>query len=196
MAEAAEEDATVEYARRLFATVVAWYDNADRKGQLILAANGGFLTVLAGFGLAGSAEVEQTVRVFGPETWTFVGLATAGILCAFASAARVLWSRLLTRRERERIFDDHKVRVDDPSTYDPAILWFFQLFQHLDEGALEWRLANLTARDERDALVDQSIRLAKNVATKHFWVNIGFTATAVALSFLLATVVSYAVRLA
>ena len=48
----------VEYTRRLYANVLAWYDNADRKAQLILTANGGFLTVLVGFALSRPLEVD------------------------------------------------------------------------------------------------------------------------------------------
>ena len=39
----------LDYTRRVYANVLGWYENADRKAQLILTANGGFLTVLAGF---------------------------------------------------------------------------------------------------------------------------------------------------
>ena len=186
----------VEYTRRLYANVLAWYDNADRKAQLILTANGGFLTVLVGFALSRPLEVRQTVDVFGPETWLFVGLTAGGIVASFVSAALALWSRLLSASARDGIFARHGVKLGDPTTYDPSVVWYFQLVRHLDESALERRLQRFSPQDEIDAMVDQIIQLAKRVHEKHLWVNIGFVAMTVGLSCLVATAASYAIRLA
>jgi hypothetical protein len=185
----------LDYTRRVYANVLGWYENADRKAQLILTANGGFLTVLAGFGLSKAGDLAGTVNVFGPETWLFLGLAAASVVVSFASAVLALWSRLLTRSEAEEIFKLHGVRPADSETYDPSVLWFFQLVQHLDETALERRLRAVSVQDEIDALADEIVALARNVTRKHGWVNVGFTATAVALSCLVAGAVSYVIRL-
>jgi hypothetical protein len=184
----------VEYARRLYANVLGWYEAADRKAQLILTADGGFLTLLAGISLSRPAEAEETFSRFGPETWLFAVLATVAVLVSFGSSVLALWSRTLSHRDKAVIFERHGVRRTDASTYDPSVLWFFQLVQDLDEEALERRLREFAPQDEIDALVDQIIALSKNVTTKHRWVNIGFAATAGALSCLLATLVSYAIR--
>lgn len=186
----------LEYTRRLYASVLGWYESADRKAQLVLTANGGFVTLLAALSLANPAEVEQTLSVFGPETWLFFGLATTGVAVSFASAALALRSRLLKHSEKTDIFSRHGVRPRDGTTYDPSVLWFFQLVQHLEENALRRRLRSLSPQEEIDALADQIIELSERVTRKHFWVNIGFAATATGLSCLLATAVSYAVRLA
>jgi hypothetical protein len=193
-AAAASGDPGLDYTRRLYANVLGWYESADRKAQLILTADGGFVTVLTALTLAKPAEVEHTLRAFGPETWLFFGVAAAAVVVAFASAALALWSRLLKQSEAESIFRRHGVRRGDATTYDPSVLWFFQLVQHLDEDALERRLHTLTPQEEIDALVDQIVALSRNVANKHRWVNVGFTATATALACLLVTSVSYAIR--
>lgn len=195
MATAAGESG-LEYTRRLYANVLAWYDSADRKAQLILTANGGFVTVLAALALSKPADVEETLGAFGAETWLFFGLASAAVAVSFASAALALWSRLLSNSAATEIFRTRSVRRGDATTYDPSVLWFFQLVQHLDESALERRLHTLSAHEEVDALVDQIIELSKRVTRKHHWVNVGFAATAIGLSCLLATAVSYAIRLA
>ena len=195
MTTAAADEPGLEYTRRLYANVLAWYDNADKKAQLILTANGGFLTVLTGFALSSPGEVRETVGVFGPETWLLAGLAATGVLISFASAALALWSRLLSAGDAAEIFERQGVKLGDPTTYDPAILWFFQLVQHLDESALERRLHAFSAQQEIDAMVDQVIQLSQRVTKKHLWVNVGFVATTVGLSCLLATAVSYAIRL-
>ena len=171
----------------------AWYDNADRKAQLILTANGGLLTILTGLALTKPSNTGATVDTFGPETWVFAGLTAASILTAFAAASLALWSRLLSDRDARAITEGH--RTGD-GVYDPAVLWFFQLVQHLDETAFEQRLRAFTAEDEIDALADGTLQLAQRVTLKHRWVNVGFFATAATLSCLLATAVSYAIRIA
>jgi hypothetical protein len=184
----------VDYTRRLYANILAWYDSADRKAQIILTANGGFVTVLTGLGLTRPDEVTKTVAVFGPETWLLFALSAVGLVISFGSAALCLWSRLLSRTDSEKILRAHHVRPDDATTYDPAVLWFFQLVEHLDESALEQRLRAFSPEDEIDALSDQIVQLARRVTRKHRWVNIGFIATATSLSCLLGTAVSYFVR--
>jgi hypothetical protein len=196
MATAPVDTTAVEYTRRLYANVVAWYENADRKAQLILTANGGFLTVLTAFILSKPIEVQRTVGVFGPETWLFAGVAATSIVVAFVAAALVLWSRLMTHGKAHGIFEAHGVRLRDPATYDPSVLWFFQLVRRLDQDALESRLAAVTPQDEVEALVDQIIPLSQRVTRKHIWVNVGFVATATGLSCLVATTASYVLRLA
>ncbi len=188
--------AGLEYTRRLYAAVVAWYDNADRKAQIILTANGGFVTVLTGFGLSRPDELERTIEVFGVETWLFAGLAAASFAVAFASAAACLWSRLLLPARRDAVLEQRGVATGDPETYDASALWFFQFVQRLDERALETRLRTLSPADEIDALAEQAIQLARRVTAKHWCVNVGFAATALGLSSLLATAVSYVARLA
>jgi len=196
VASAPADDAALEYTRRLYANVLSWYDNADRKAQLILTANGAFLTALTGFGLSRATEVHNTVAVFGPETWLFAALAALAVAASFASAALVLWSRLHSKASAHSVFASHGVKLDDHTTYDPSILWFFQFVQYLDERQLERRLHALVRGDEIDAMADEIIQLAGRVAKKHVWVNVGFASTTVALASLLATVVSYVVRVA
>jgi hypothetical protein len=186
----------VEYARRVYGNVLSWYDNADRKAQLILTANGGFLTVLVGFALSKPVELTQTLDTFGPETWLFAGIAATSIVVAFASAARALYSRLHSPKSALERISEHGVELHDPTTYDPAVLWFFQFVAQLNESAYEYRLRTVTAGDEIDSMADEIILLSKNVTSKHHWVNVGFIATTIALSCLLAMSVSYAVRLA
>jgi pycsar effector protein len=196
MTETPVDKDAVEYARRAYGNVLNWYDNADRKAQLILTANGGFLTVLVGFALSKPVELTQTLDTFGPETWLFAGIAAASIVVAFASAALALFSRLHSPQSARKVMSGHGVDVCDPTTYDPSVLWFFQFVAQLDESAYERRLRTVTAGDEIDSMADEMIQLSQRVTSKHHWVNVGFIATTIALSFLLAMSVSYAVRLA
>jgi hypothetical protein len=77
MTTAQAGEPALEYTRRLYANVLAWYESADRKAQLMLTANGGFLIVLTSLSLSRTDTFQQTLRVFGPETWLFFGLAAA-----------------------------------------------------------------------------------------------------------------------
>ena len=185
---AAEPDPSgLDYARRLYANIREWYDNADRKAQLILTVNGTFVTILSGLALTKPDDVRATIKVFGIETWAFFGLSAASVLLAFVAAALVLWSRL----------NWHDAGHTSPGQpYDAARIWFFQAVMALDESTFEQRLRALTPGDEIDALADEAIKLSQNVYLKHRYVDVGFFATTLALCALLATAGSYVIRLA
>lgn len=187
-----------EYAHRLFGQIVDWYKTADLKAQIILGANGTFLTVLAGLALTKGTELRQIVEIFGVETWTFLSIMVVSLLGSFVAAIVSLHSRTMSHATAMSIFRDHQVDVSKGETYDPAVMWFFQLVARLNEEQFEKALKTIGANRELEieALADQCILLAKNVVRKHRWINAGFALTAVTLSSLLMVTASYVVRVA
>ena len=185
----------VEYARLLYANVLGWYNAADTKAQVVLGANGTFLTVLAGLVLGRPDDTRSVVNELGVVGWTCAGIFVAGVTGAIASAVLCLHSQLLSKDRIREIVASHRAaegaRVGE---YDPSLLWFFQLVAGLDEEAFERRLARVGPHDEVEALADQIIGLAARVVRKHRWLNLGFALTGLALVALLATATVYAVQ--
>lgn len=184
----------IEYSRRLYENVLGWYEAADRKAQVILASNGTFLTVLAGLLLGNPAETKDVVRVLGLAGGLSAAVFALGVTAAIASAIFCLHSRLLSTNEIAQILREHRVSEDGESTYDAAVLWFFQLVGQLERAVFERRLARVDALDEIEALADQTIRLATRVESKHRWLNLGFASTGLGLLALLVTAGLYVVR--
>lgn len=185
----------VEYARRLYENILGWYAAADTKAQVILGANGTFLTVLAGLLLGKPDDTKSVVDELGVAGWTCAGIFVASVTGAIASAVLCLHSQLLSQERIREIFASHSVAGGDVArVYDPSVLWFFQLVAHLGEERFERQLARVGPLDEIEALGDQSIELAKRVVRKHRWLNFGFALTGLALVALLATATVYAVR--
>ena len=188
-------DHAVEYARRLYESVMGWYTAADTKAQVVLGANGTFLTVLAGLLLGKPDDTRSVVDELGVAGWSCAGIFVASVTGAIACAVLCLHSQLLSQERIHEIFASHPAAgADTARVYDPSVLWFFQLVAHLGEEGLERQLARVRPRDEVEALADQSIELAKRVVRKHRWLNLGFALTGLALVALLATATVYAVR--
>jgi hypothetical protein len=183
-AAAGPDDATgLDYARRQYANIREWYDNADKKAQLILTANGSFVTILAGLALTKPADVRDTVHVFGVETWLFFGLSALSVLVAFLAAAAVLWSRV----SREEL---------GGRSGDPARVWYLRTAEESGQPSFQQQLRTMTPAQELDAISEEAIGLSRHVYVKHRYVDIGFFATTLALCTLLATAGSYVIRLA
>jgi hypothetical protein len=191
-------DPSPEYARRLFSLIIDWYKTADLKAQIILGANGTFLTVLAGLILVSGKELRGILDSFGVETWAFLSVMALSLFGSFVSAVACLYSRTMRDAEVEEIFKKHRVDVADAETYDPAVMWFFQLIARLEEEPFESALKLVVSKPELEveALADECILLSRNVVRKHHWINVGFVLSAVTLSSLLIVIASYTLRVA
>ena len=71
-----EVEWSLEYARRLYDRVLAWYESAERKAQLILTLDGLFLSFLTSSLLSKPADLRPVVERFGAETWVFLGFSS------------------------------------------------------------------------------------------------------------------------
>jgi hypothetical protein len=185
----------VEYARRVYDSILDWYKAADLKAQVALTANGTFLTILAGLALAKPSDTTAATATFGAETWLFLGLMAAAMAGSFVSATACLHSRLYNKQELARALDEYGALRPDPPPYHPSLVWFFEFVGALDAEALASRFLTADPIDlESRALAWQCVRLGKRVTQKHVWLNRSFLLTGASLFFLLATAVSYLVR--
>jgi hypothetical protein len=117
------------------------------------------------------------------------------LVLSIASAVACLVSRLYSREALQRHYRELRVNPDDPSTYRPETLWFFQHVAGLNPRALRTRLRQLPSSSfEVEALATGVVPLARNVVAKHRLVNLGFLFAGLVLVLFLATGVSYAIR--
>src|SRR2546430_7094318 len=106
-----EETLSPEFARRLFDQTVDLYKSADLKAQLILGANGTFVTVLTGLALSKGQDLAGILAVFGPETLGVLRSHGRLRLGSFAAAVLCLYSRILRKEEVEEEFARRRRRT-------------------------------------------------------------------------------------
>lgn len=185
-----------EFARDVYASVLGWYESADRKAQLILTIDGVFLSFLTGTLLSSPEEVADIVGRFRFDTWAFLGVMTGSLIASLIAALLVLVSRLYTPQELQAELDRLGVDPDDGATFGPEVLWFFQVIAELNPAAVEQRLATADREFATRAMTAQVVRLAPRVRAKHRLVNLGFLLVVVTLVCFLAAGVSYVIRVA
>ncbi|HEX6367670.1 MAG TPA: Pycsar system effector family protein [Longimicrobium sp.] len=183
--------AALEYARRLFENVTAWYDAADTKAQVILTVNGAFIAFLSSTMFAEPAKMRALSGSFSPGTWVLLLLMSLCLAGSIGAALACLWSRLYSNREVDEIFRQLGVVVGESASYKPDVLWFFQLVPRLDPTQFQARLLQVDEADEVSALAFQISALSANVTRKHRWVNAGFVLAGLSFVLFLAAGMSY-----
>jgi hypothetical protein len=189
-------DPAVEYARRLYDRIISWYESAERKAQLILTLDGVFLSFLVGSLLAAPDDLDPILAEFGWETWTLALTMAGALVGSIACAVLCLTSRLMSTQDVKEEYHAGRVAIGDSDTYRPEVMWYFQLVAGLSREEFAERVVAMDAEHETVALADSSVMLAKNVVSKHRWVNRGFVLVGVVLVLFLATGISYVVRVA
>jgi hypothetical protein len=192
-----KEEPALVYARSLWANILAWYNNADTKAQVLLALNGAFIGFLSSSVFMKAEDLAGLVSSFGAETWVFAAALVLALLGSVLGALLCLWSRMEDpneiRRHLDSIVQDKEGRIEQ----DPETMYFFgHIAQLPDRKRFEARMARFQASDEIRALSSQIFLVSRNVLKKHVWVNRGFVLAGAALVFFLLTAVSYAARVA
>ena len=186
----------LEYARALYERVIAWYESAERKAQLILTLDGVFLSLLTGSLLSKPDDLRPIIDTFGPDTWALFALMCVALVGSIGSAVSCLYSRIYRDTDLARFREQYDVDVDDPESYAPQAMWFFQEVAALKPEHVRARLRKAEPGFELDALAVQAVMLAGRVVQKHRLVNIGFILAGAVLVLFLLTGISYAARVA
>jgi hypothetical protein len=185
-----------EHVQALYDRVIGWYEDAERKAQLILTLDGVFLSFVSAAAFRKPADLRATTSQFGPLTWLLLGLMAACLLLSIISAVVALRSRLYSKSELQRELAAGGANASGKSTYGPGVTWFFQDLARLDPMILARTLGDASAEFAIQALALQLKPLSKRVVSKHRWVNRGFMFAAGVLVFFLAAAVSYVSRTA
>ena len=156
----------LEYARRLYANILAWYESAERKAQIVLTVDGVFLGLLTASFTSGVTELRGVVDAFGPLTWLALSVALVMLLASLLSAVWCLRSR----------------QVYGPASDSPAeTMWFYRMIAAKQQAEFMAQARAIDEATEVDALTSQVWRLSHIVATKHTWANVAFASTGLSL---------------
>jgi hypothetical protein len=189
-----DDEALREYLRDLQADLRYWYTSAEAKAQVVLTANGAFVTFLTAAALGTRASVVRATAVFGPETWSFLALMSLCLALAILSAVTCVASRGVSRRALQESLGRYAVDPDRAGTYPPELAAFFGHLSGLKAGPLTERLRTAGPDFTIAALASDIIALAPNIVAKHRWVNRAFVLTGMTLGFFLCTGISYLIR--
>jgi Family of unknown function (DUF5706) len=166
----------LEYARRLYANVLAWYESAERKAQIVLTVDGVFLGLLTASFTSSVEDLRGVVDAFGPLTWISLGVALVMLLASLLSAVWCLRSR----------------QVYGPASENPAeTMWFFRMIAAKQQAEFMKQARAVDEVTEVDALTSQIWRLSQIVAVKHKWANLAFGATGLSLFMFTLAAASY-----
>jgi len=168
----------VEYLRRVYANTREWYAVAEKKAQLLLTANGAFVTIVFGALLSRNGSAYASAARAHLATIIFLGASGVAVVAAIACAALSLWS-LHGKADAELL----RLGVDpaNPDSYKPEALWYFGHLARLREDAAVRALSRAGQECEVAALSLNTVDLARKVLRKHRWVNAGWGLTSIGL---------------
>jgi hypothetical protein len=173
----------LEYSRRLYDSLLSWYEAAERKAQVILTIDGLVLSVISA-SLALTGDVERALGDVGALTWAFVALMFVSFLASLYCVVFCLVSR----------------RAPKPAGAgaDFTTMWFFETVARWDPERFREEVQASATDDafETNALLTQATILSRNVARKHAWVNRAFVATGLAFAFAALAIATRVVELA
>jgi hypothetical protein len=174
----------LEYSRRLYDSVVSWYDAAERKAQVILTIDGLVLSVVTA-SLALTGDAESALGDVGALAWILAGLMFVSFLASLYCVVLCLVSRLALGRAAG-------------SEGEVGTMWFFGMVERWDPARFREAVRERAVDDgfETDELLSQAVVLSRNVARKHAWVNRAFVFTALAFAFAAMAIATHVVELA
>jgi len=164
-----------------------WYRSADTKAQVILALDGVFVAFLVNTAFRPESQIQPVIQRLGVEVWGMLGLMFVCLVGSIGSALLCL---------RSRLYPEAQVEKRNQLSMQPEASWFFQTIGWLDGGAFLRSLASLDADRELQVIAHEAVILARNVTSKHRWVNRGFALAGMAFALTALASIDYVVRLA
>ena len=185
------------YTRSLWTNVFAWYTNAEAKAQILLTLAGAFLSFVTSSIFVKKSELAEIVKLFGPETWSLLGLTVLGLFATIAAALFCLRSRIAGPEDLDAHIQEINCDYEGKCRQWPETLWFFGMIARLeDRKKFQDRLSDFSEYEEVRALSSQIFLVSRNVLKKHIWVNRGFLFMGLTLIFFLTAGVNYVMRVA
>lgn len=184
----------LEYSRRLYDSVLGWYNSADLKAQVVLAIDTVFLAFLASAIFAEPTNLKKVIEAFSWLTWLTFSLMFLSLFVSIGAAISCLYSRTYSLHEVRQIIQKAESRAKDSHIYPPEpVVFFFQFIKELNEQKFQATLDAVGEDFEIEVLSREIYILSKNVSKKHQAVNIGFGAAGVSLILFAIAAVSYLV---
>jgi hypothetical protein len=182
----------LDYSKLVFENIIAWYNNADAKAQIILTLDGALVTFMTTSIFRKPAELLEITRSLRSFTWV---LLTAMCLClagSIISALMCLWSRISLGIKRDSVLGREKKKIaDGVKPYSPSVMLYFKTIAWLDHDSFQQQMCGTNTSFQVKALASQSFLLSERVYRKHVLVNTGFILAGAGLILFLAAGVSY-----
>lgn len=192
-----QEKQPLEYINAVYAHVEHWYENADRKAQIVLVLDGAFLSFITSQAFTKAANLQAITVCFGPETTSLLALMALSLAASILSAITCLHPRL--HAERGKTESMLKGEIDKRDTAEPIparLSWFFGYLAQLDQERVARQLQNVDDSFAAEALAHEAAKFSRNVLQKHIWADRAFLFASSSLIFLLLATASYWWRIA
>ncbi|MBW4519036.1 MAG: hypothetical protein KME16_04965 [Scytolyngbya sp. HA4215-MV1] len=182
----------LEYARRLYESVLDWYKSADSKAQVVLAIDTGFLAFLTSTIFSEPDKLRVILAEFNWVTGLSLALMLLSLIVSIGSSIACIWSRIYSTNEVKRIIKKAESQCQNSDIYpSEKIVWFFQFIEGLDQRKFQVTLESIEEQFELKVLAEEIYILSHNVRKKHLAVNIGFGFAAFSLILFVVAAVSY-----
>ncbi len=183
------------YIEAVYENVRAWYENADRKAQVVLALDGAFLSLIAGGAFSKASDVQGVVGFFGQETVVLLALMALSLVASILCAIACLFPRLRAQRDpTQPLLEREAGRPHSEDALPAEISWFFGHLAQLDAKRVTRALQQVDDSLAARAMASQVALLSQNVRLKHEWVDRAFLFAGSSLVFFLLAAASYVVR--
>jgi hypothetical protein len=140
----------LEYAQRLYESVLDWYKSADSKAQVVLAIDAGFLAFLTSTVFSEPDKLRAILAEFNWLTWLTLTLMLLSLIVSIGSSIACIWSRTYSANEVKRIIKKAELECRDSNTYPPdKIMWFFQFIEGLNQQKFQATLESIERMSEK-----------------------------------------------
>ena len=193
----AQDKQPLNYINAVYHHVEHWYENADRKAQIVLVLDGAFLSFITSQALTKPTELHDIALCFGPETTLLLILMALSLVASILSAIICLHPRLHAERGKtESMLKDEIGKRDKTEPIPARLSWFFGYLAQLDQERVARQLQNVDEPFAAEALAHEVAKFSRNVLQKHIWADRAFFFASSSLIFLLLATVSYWWRIA
>ena len=192
-----KEKQPLEYINAVYAHVEHWYENADRKAQIVLALDGAFLSFITSQAFTKADDLQNITMCFGPETTLLLTLMALSLAASILSAITCMHPRLHAEQGKtESMLKDEIGKRDTAKPIPARLSWFFGYIAQLDQERVARQLQKVDDSFAAEALAHEAAKFSRNVLQKHRWADRAFLFASSSLIFLLLATASYWWRIA
>jgi hypothetical protein len=193
----AQENQSLKYINAVYTHTEHWYENADRKAQIVLVLDGAFLSFISSQAFTKASDLQNITVCFGPETTLLLTLMALSLAASILSAIICLHPRLHAKRGKtESMLKDEIGKRDTAEPIPARLSWFFGYLAQLDQERVARQLQNVDDSFAAEALAHEAAKFSRNVLQKHSWADRAFIFASSSLIFLLFATASYWWRIA
>ena len=187
-----QENQSLDYVKAVYAHVEHWYENADRKAQIVLVFDGAFLSFITSQVFDKAADLKVITECGGTLTISLLALMGTFLAASVICAIICLHPRLVSRSIKSKsILEQEKVKNEPAEPIPARLLWYFGNLARLNQERVATQLQKVDEPFAIEALAHEAAKFSRNVWDKHTWVNRAFVFAGTSLILLLLAAASY-----